>query len=153
MENPTEVNEFLEAFMSPVCNLQDRYEHRRLFIVRDPGLIGHEIRPQFLISALIFMMLMAPAAASALDSFYAPFHMFDVPISGSIVAGDFNEDGCIDVVVTNRANQVGVLFGSCAGSLSTPWFSPTGVYPIDLVTADFDGDGHLDIATANKDGL
>ncbi len=72
----------------------------------------------------------------------------------SVGLTDFNSDGVIDLAVTcagsaainihlGQQGSGGVTFGPPAVSL------PTGSSPSGLVVRDFDGDGFLDLATAN----
>src|SRR5262245_31572452 len=73
-----------------------------------------------------------------------------------IVTGDFNEDGITDVVVTEYTDATLALFlGNGSGGVGDGTFQaathvPCGVIPYDLATADFNEDGHLDLAVANS---
>jgi hypothetical protein len=71
-----------------------------------------------------------------------------------IAAGDFNKDGYLDLAVSDSANStVHVLLNSAA----TPGtFTQHGTYstgnnsqPSDIVAADFNQDGNMDVATSN----
>ncbi|MCG6921803.1 MAG: VCBS repeat-containing protein, partial [Acidobacteria bacterium] len=69
-----------------------------------------------------------------------------------VVTGDFwgatgAPDGALDVVVAKRsANMVTLLRGDGAGSFMTPIDLPVGTGPTDVVAADFNRDGLLDLA-------
>lgn len=67
----------------------------------------------------------------------------------SIVSGDLNHDGKLDVVVAD-VNHSGmfVLLGHGDGTFGSPVFRATGPYPASLLIADLSGDGNLDIAVA-----
>ncbi|MGB0600416.1 MAG: FG-GAP-like repeat-containing protein, partial [Rubripirellula sp.] len=73
----------------------------------------------------------------------------------SIAMGDLDDDGDLDLVVGNSAENtsegVSVLIGKGDGTFNTPADVATGhnSRPEDLVLADFNQDGHLDIATAS----
>ena len=70
----------------------------------------------------------------------------------AIVAGDFTGDGHLDLAVTNDTNPrgaVSVLLGNGNGTFQPPVSYAVGVTPFALVTGDFTGDGHLDLAVAN----
>lgn len=75
-----------------------------------------------------------------------------------LASGDFNEDGRLDLAVTNSNWTAGgddatvaVLFGSGDGlALSAAY--PVGQNPHGVVAADFNEDGILDLAVANKWG-
>jgi len=69
----------------------------------------------------------------------------------ALVTGDFNDDGNIDIAVTDQANnQVDILLGNGTGTFQTPVAYPTGSSPVALVAQDFDGDGQPDLAVVNQ---
>jgi hypothetical protein len=73
----------------------------------------------------------------------------------SVALGDFNADGYLDLAVANFADgTVNTLLnggvGNFAGAGPTSTFI-VGAGPISVATGDLDGDGKIDIATANTD--
>ncbi|MDD1610651.1 MAG: FG-GAP-like repeat-containing protein, partial [Methylococcaceae bacterium] len=69
--------------------------------------------------------------------------------SYSISTGDFNNDGHLDLAVTNpNSNTVSVLMGNATG-FDTKIDYATGLSPVSVSTGDFNGDGKLDLAVAN----
>ena len=78
---------------------------------------------------------------------------------GSIAVGDFNGDGKLDVAgVIDRTNAVSIFLGNGDGSFAIPVQYPTG--PMlgsppyhNVLVADFNGDGNLDLAAATDDGV
>jgi hypothetical protein len=72
----------------------------------------------------------------------------------SVVVGDFNHDGRLDLAVANSGtDNIGVLFGNDNGAFSspTPYSTGSGSDPCSLATGDFNNDDQLDIAIANLD--
>ncbi len=74
----------------------------------------------------------------------------------SLVTGDFNADGIPDLAAAFRgSNEVRVWLGLGGGGVpSGAWAAPVatavGLGPVDLAAADFNGDGIVDLATANE---
>jgi hypothetical protein len=73
-------------------------------------------------------------------------------IPGSVVVGDFNGDGRLDVVVTgsddNGNGRVSILLGNGDGTFQAAQNFPVGNRPNSVVVGDFNGDGRLDLAVA-----
>jgi hypothetical protein len=77
----------------------------------------------------------------------------------SIVAGDFGSgatdaarDGYLDLAVTATGEgHINVLFGDGAGGFSAPVSYTSQAGTAAIVAADFNGDGVVDLATANAD--
>ena len=71
-----------------------------------------------------------------------------------IAVGDFNEDGKPDLAVANLGSTgmggVTILLGNGDGTFSPGASLATGNAPFAIVTADFNGDGHLDLAVSNS---
>ncbi len=83
----------------------------------------------------------------------SPFAVGSFPYS--IAVADFNGDGHQDLAVPSVVgNDVTVLFGNGSGRFTADSNGPfpTAGEPDSIAVADFNGDGHLDIATANYTG-
>jgi predicted dienelactone hydrolase len=69
----------------------------------------------------------------------------------SVIAGDFNRDGKLDLVVTNYSgNDISVLLGNGNGTFHTHVDYATGSGPTSLAEGDFNNDGKLDLVGANS---
>jgi hypothetical protein len=89
----------------------------------------------------------------------APGSPFLVSASTEFITGlqlvDINEDGKLDIVTTsNQRNSFSVLLGNGRGGLAP---GPTTTFPAGqgryaFAFGDLDGDGHLDVVTANSGG-
>ena len=88
--------------------------------------------------------------ARSVPAFLAPV---DYTVGGyllDVVAADFNNDTVPDLAVLNAGNNtVSVLLSNGDGTFQAARTSATGGYPHSLAVGDLDGDGNLDLATAN----
>ncbi|PMB38225.1 hypothetical protein CEN41_24025, partial [Fischerella thermalis CCMEE 5330] len=83
------------------------------------------------------------------------FTRVDYAVAGngpkSIVVGDLNQDGNLDMAVANRhSKNISVLFNQGNASFGVPVNYSVGTQPLDLAIADFDKDLDLDLVTANS---
>lgn len=70
---------------------------------------------------------------------------------GYFVAGDFNDDGFLDLAVANPSeNTVSILLGDSAGNFTLGSITATGLNPSSIGVGDFNGDGKLDLAVVNS---
>jgi uncharacterized repeat protein (TIGR01451 family) len=71
-----------------------------------------------------------------------------------LVAGDFNEDGNVDLAVANVSDTgtsgVSIFLGDGTGAFTLHASFATGNAPFALATADFNRDGHLDLAVSDS---
>ena len=68
--------------------------------------------------------------------------------------GDVNGDGKLDIVTANAstsANNISVLINNGNGTFATPVTFGTATHPTSIAFGDLNGDGKLDIVTANYD--
>ncbi|HTE06838.1 MAG TPA: VCBS repeat-containing protein, partial [Planctomycetota bacterium] len=68
-----------------------------------------------------------------------------------LAAADLDADGHLDLLRVSAGNpgSVGVAPGTGTGAFGAPTAYATGQFPQALVAADIDGDGAIDVATAN----
>ncbi len=91
---------------------------------------------------------------------FAPKIAYAVGIGspGQLAAADFNSDGRTDLAVTNQtADSVSIKMNSGTCSANCGSFAATVDYqaaqtPLAAVVADFNGDGHSDVATSDPSG-
>lgn len=85
----------------------------------------------------------------------SPFPVEVIPHPHGIAAGDFNNDGRLDLVTDSWGNnEIEVLFGDSLNGFKTPGtFFKVGKHPYQRVrVADLNNDGNADIITTNLDG-
>ncbi|CAM4908496.1 unnamed protein product [Rotaria socialis] len=76
----------------------------------------------------------------------------DGSLPQTVVIGDVNNDGHLDLIITNSLNgNVGIFLGHGDGTFSNQTTYPTGAgsVPVSVAVGDFNNDGRLDIVTAN----
>jgi hypothetical protein len=79
------------------------------------------------------------------------FAVGDGPIS--LVTGDFNGDGRLDLAATNyNSDEISVLLGNGDGTFQEPKRFAAGEIPTSLVTGDFNADRRLDLVANTKSG-
>jgi FG-GAP-like repeat/Bacterial Ig domain/FG-GAP repeat len=107
---------------------------------------------------LLVSMAAAPVFAQVNPSFeLSADNNFINAGSNGMVAGDFNNDGKPDYLVTGSAtSQAGLTLrlGNGDGTFQAPinYGTASGSLIGDMAAADFDRDGNLDIVTGNDDG-
>jgi len=80
-------------------------------------------------------------------------------LADSLAVGDFNDDGNVDLVVSNEqasstccnVGNIGILFGNGDGTFRPATVAlPGGSYPMGVNVSDFNQDGQLDLAVTNQ---
>ena len=103
--------------------------------------------------AITSLLLSATAIAQSIPSF-APPVTFPAPGTSAIALGDMNGDGKLDAVTANGATSgshgVSVLLSNGDGSFQPAVNFVTNTDPTRIVIGDFNNDGKLDVAAANK---
>ncbi|MFL5871991.1 MAG: FG-GAP repeat domain-containing protein [Solirubrobacterales bacterium] len=112
------------------------------------------VRPSAALALGIALLLILPAAAFAVLGDFTEPSSSPEPVgktSESVVAGDFNEDGHADLVVSNKdSNDLTVLLNDGHGDFTPVASSPTVTGPWQVVAAKLNADAHLDLAVASQ---
>jgi uncharacterized protein (TIGR03437 family) len=81
------------------------------------------------------------------------FTLLNNSTPASIIAGDYNSDGKLDLLTSNYdANSISVLLGNGLGGFTSLNNFDVGKQPQHLAPGDFNNDGRLDLVTSNLDG-
>jgi hypothetical protein len=109
-------------------------------LVQNPSPAGGLSNPQF-------FQIAAPVSTIAMGG--------STPIVGTdprgIAVADFNNDGNLDLAVTNRtSNTISILTGTAGGAFAAKGSPATGIDPTAVAVGDFNGDGKQDMVTANR---
>jgi len=118
------------------------------------------MRTQLIFTILVLVSTIHGVALCDGTLFEPPvmYEVGDVP--QAIAAGDFNEDGDLDLALPMRHNHyndyivarnIVLLLGGVDGTFErTEPADSGGNYAVGIVTADFDKDGHADLAVTNQ---
>ena len=101
----------------------------------------------------IFLVTLALGLA-CLSPAYANHRTGSFILPELIQAGDFNEDGKLDLAVISAGfDHIALLFGDGNGNFTLGGHFPTDTLPKGLQIADVNHDGHLDVVTCMVWGL
>lgn len=98
--------------------------------------------------ALLCVALVAASPARATAPFAAPFREYPADLENmAFTAGDFDEDGVPDAfVASSTTSELVFLRQNASHEFAEVARVETGSLVHEMVAADFDGDGHLDLA-------
>ena len=75
----------------------------------------------------------------------------DEPFPGYVKAVDLNRDGKLDLIYTNKKyGTVGILYGQGTGAFYDPVEFAAGAKAYDIIVADVNGDGALDVVASSN---
>ncbi len=107
-------------------------------------------------SNTVSVLLNTTPMQSGLATFAVPTVFATGTSPNAVAVGDFNADGRIDIAIANSgAGTASVLLNTTAIGATTPAFAAkqdfaVGSGPNGIAVGDFNGDGRLDLATANN---
>lgn len=103
------------------------------------------------IAAAAPLALVASAQGQCSVSFSAPINATVGAGPRGLVAGDFNNDGRLDLAVANgQANTVTILLGNGSGGFTSNGVFGTDAFPNSIAIGDYNLDGRPDLAIANS---
>jgi len=101
----------------------------------------------------VLAVLLGTGDGSFLAPSFTPGFRNDLVELRSIAISDFNGDGIADLAIGDQhipSGGIYLLLGRGDGSFSIPVSIKTGVAPASIATADFNGDGIVDLVVANR---
>ena len=99
----------------------------------------------------VAVILNQGVCSASCNAIAAPVHHGVSGTPYSVVAGDFNRDGFVDMAASARTtNSVSIVRGNGDGTFAAGVVVSAGTNPDSVTAGDFDGDGRLDLATANS---
>jgi hypothetical protein len=108
--------------------------------------------PAFVLASMPIASFAQPTAAAPTNITFSNQTYTTGPSPAGVVSGDFNNDGKPDLaVIDDQSNQVNILLGTGGGLFTLGSSTPTGVGPIQIVTATFTLTGKQALAVANAD--
>lgn len=105
-----------------------------------------------------YILASASLAGTSVVVSFAPQKAYGTGVQPkSVASGDFNGDGVLDLAVANYTDgTISVLLGNSDGTFKSQVVYEAGSYaydnfPASIATADFNGDGVLDLVVVNND--
>ena len=102
-------------------------------------------------SALDVTILLGDGTGDITEAATSPEHLREQPLATAV--DDFNGDGNPDLALANSLpREVTILLGDGSGDFTEAPTSPedAGEGPFAIAVGDFNGDGNLDLAVANR---
>jgi hypothetical protein len=114
--------------------------------------IASMLLPAFVLASMTIASFAQTTATAPTNVTFSTQTYTTGPSPAGVVSGDFNNDGKPDLaVIDNQSNQVNILLGTGGGLFTLGSSTPTGVGPIQIVTATFTLTGKQALAIANAD--
>jgi hypothetical protein len=88
------------------------------------------------------------------DGTFKKLPPFFASVPVGLATGDFNEDGNLDLAVIEGNGTgngaIAIFLGDGKGGFKLSGSNPIGIESVNVAVADFNGDGHLDVAVTDQ---